>query len=91
MVRIEIDLGFFFCFNRGQTVSIVTDSMAKNVTGMDGVDVQVFSGATIGRLVHCITYEVKLKVFDYVICHVGTNDVNNQLFFENIISNFGRN
>ena len=56
---------------------------------MDGMDVQVFSGATIWRLVHCITHEVKFKAFDDVICHLGTNDVNTQLSFENIISNFG--
>ena len=37
------------------------------------VIVQVFSGATIGRLVHGITHrEVKLKAFDYVIFHMGT-------------------
>ena len=59
------------------------------MTGIDGMDVQVFSGATIGRLVVCITHEVKFKAFDYVICHVGTNDVNTQLSFENITSNFG--
>ena len=85
LVRIE-----FFCFTEFKKVTIVTGFMAKYVTGIDWVDVQVFSAATIGRLVHCITHrEVELKAFDYVIFYVGTIDVNDQLSFENFISNFG--
>ena len=90
MVRIEIDFFFVFVFAEAKKVTIVTDSIAKYVSGIDGVVVQVFSGATIGRIVYGITNrEVKLRAFDYVIFHVGTNDVGNQSSFENIISNFG--
>ena len=90
MVRIEIDFFFVFVFAEAKKVTIVTDSIAKYMSGIDGVVVQVFSGATIGRIVYGITHrEVKLRAFDYVIFHVGTNDVGNQSSFENIISNFG--
>ena len=68
----------------------MTDSIAKYVSGIEWVVVQVFSGATIGRIVYSIPHrEVKLRAFDYVIFHVGTNDVGNQSSFESIISNFG--
>ena len=67
----------------------MTDSIAMYVSGIDGVVVQVFSGATIGRIVYGITHrEVKLRAFDYVIFHVDTNDVCNQSSFDSIISNF---
>ena len=73
---------FVFIFAEAKKVTIVTDSIAKYVSGIDGVVVQVFSGATIGRIVYGITHrEVKLRAFDYVIFHMGTNDVGNQSSF----------
>ena len=65
------------------------DSMAKYVSGIDGVKLQAFRGDTIARLTNRIARgEADLGPFDHVIVHVGTNDIGRRQPFENILSDF---
>lgn len=60
-------------------VIIIGDSIIKNIPPMEGVVVKSFPGATIGRLSQCIDKKlVDLSKFNYVIVHVGTNNINNR-------------
>lgn len=71
-------------------VTIVSDSIAKYVFGIEGVLLQAFRGDTIGRISSRIkSGEVKLNGFDYVIFHVGTNDIGRKSPFDSIISDYG--
>lgn len=71
-------------------VTIISDSIAKYVSGIDGVVVQAFSGDTISRLTNrLLSRQASLENFDYVIFHVGTNDIANRSSFNAIISDFG--
>lgn len=76
----------------------MSDSIAKNVDYIQGVTLQAFPGDTIARLAHRIDYGVaKLDNFDYVIIHVGTNDVelnfkrmrSEKEAYDAILSDFG--
>lgn len=59
-------------------VLIVGDSIVKNVVPFEGARVLAFQGATINRLASLFDNN---KIFvgdaEYLILHVGTNDVNN--------------
>lgn len=58
--------------------------------GIEGVTLQAFRGDTIGRMTNRIrSGQVKLDDFDYVIFHVGTNDIGNKASFDNIVSDYG--
>lgn len=71
-------------------VTIISDSIAKYVSGIDGVVVQAFSGDTVSRLANrLLSRQASLEQFDYVIFHVGTNDIANRASFNAIISDFG--
>lgn len=64
--------------------------MAKNVTGIFGTTLQVFSGRTISHVANEIQYgHANLEPFDYIILHVGTNDLGNRSPYAHIISDFG--
>ena len=79
----------FFIISEAKKVTIMSDSMAKYVSGIDGVKLQVFRGDTIARLTNRIAKgESDLGPFDYVIVHVRTNDIGRRQPFENIISDF---
>ena len=68
----------------------MSDSIAKYVTGIDGVHLQTFSGDTIGRMSNrLLSGEITLENFDYVVFHVGTNNVARNESFESIISDYG--
>ena len=68
----------------------MSDSIAKYVTGIDGVHLQAFSGDTIGRMTNrLLSGENTLENFDYVVFHVGTNNVARNESFESIISDYG--
>lgn len=60
------------------------------MTGIDGVYLQAFSGDTIARMANrVLSGQVILDNFEYVLFHVGTNDVARRSEFENIISDYG--
>ena len=64
--------------------------MAKNVTGIFGTTLQIFSGKTISQVANKIQYGyATLEPFDYVIFHVGTNDLGDRAPYDHIISDFG--
>lgn len=68
----------------------MSDSIAKNVADIEGVVVQSFRGDTIANLAYKVDKGIaKLDKFDYVLFHVGTNDVDNRHSFDAIISDFG--
>ena len=63
-------------------VTIIVDSIAKNLYGMDGVTLQIFCGDTIAKIAPKIdSGEARLDPFDFVIIHVGTNDIDNRAPF----------
>ena len=73
------------------------DSIIKNIDHIDGVDVKSFPGATIGKLAVLVSNDaVHLEKYDYIIIHVGTNDVDNfvkkkicpKIAYEGMISDF---
>ena len=71
-------------------MTIISDSIAKNVSGIDGCVVQAFRGDTISQLTNRIqSKQAKLLPFDFVIIHVGTNDIENGEPFNAMISSYG--
>ena len=70
---------FFFIFPEIRKVTLIGDSIIKNVSGIDGCSIQSFRGDTISKLANKIFSKVaKLLPYDYVILHVGTNDIDNR-------------
>ena len=67
-------------------VIIVGDSIIKNMDPLDGVVVKCFPGATIAKLSSLWSTDVKLHNFEYIIIHVGTNNIGNRDSFGNILS-----
>ena len=64
--------------------------MAKNVTGIFSTTLQIFSGKTISQVANKIQYGyATLEPFEYVILHVGTNDLGDRAPYDHIISDFG--
>lgn len=81
---------FTFNFSECRKVTIISDSIAKHISGLDGVVVQAFPGDTIAKTASRIhSGEAKLHSFDFVIFHTGTNDIANRAPYDNIISDFG--
>ena len=71
-------------------MTIISDSIAKNVSGIDGCVVQPFRGDNIARLTNRIKWkQAKLRPYDYVIVHVGTNDIEDGASFNSNISSYG--
>ena len=69
---------------------IVSDGIPKDVTDIEGVKLQVFCDDTISQIAERLqSGEASLENFDYVLFHVGTNDVSNKASFDNIFSDFG--
>lgn len=56
--------------------TIISDSMAKYVTGINSTKVVPFPGINVSRLTNKIRNGVVDMKSKYVILHVGTNDVN---------------
>ena len=78
-----------YLFADFRNVTIISDSMAKNVTGIFGATPQIFSGKTISQVANKIQYGyATLEPFDYVIIHVGTNDLGDRAPYDHIISDF---
>ena len=80
----------FIVITELRKVTIISDSIAKYITGIDGVTLQAFSGDTISRITNrLLTREAKIEKIDFVIFHVGTNDIGRRASFQSIISDFG--
>ena len=56
---------------------------------LDGVVVKCFPSATIAKLSRLLSTDVKLHNFEYIIIHVGTNNIGNRDSFGNILSDYG--
>lgn len=66
------------------------DSIIKDLPPIDGVVIKSFPGATIASLAwHVDKENVKLTNFDFLIIHVGTNNIANGDDQESMQSDFG--
>ena len=79
----------FGCRKQKRRVIIVGDSIIKNMDPLDGVVVKCFPSATIAKLSRLLSTDVKLHNFEYIIIHVGTNNIGNRDSFGNILSDYG--
>lgn len=69
---------------------VIGDSIIKNLDPIEGVQLKAFPGATIGKLGYLInSREIKWANYQYVIIHVGTNNVANKNTISSILSDFG--
>lgn len=65
------------------------DSIVKDLNRIEGVILKAFPGATIGKLSILISNgNINLQDFDYIIIHVGTNNIGKRDQFDNIISDY---
>ena len=80
-------LSRIFCIiAENRRVFILGDSIIKNMPSIDGVIIKSFRGDNIARLTNRInSREVNLSPFDYIIVHVGTNNIDNRDSFDDII------
>ena len=78
-------------FAESKKVTIISDSIAKTkVIVIFGATLQAFPGLTIEKVANQIqSGNATLDQFDYLILHVGTNDLGSKSPFESIISDFG--
>lgn len=77
-------------FTENRRVLIVGDSIIKNMPPIDGVIVKSFPGDTIARLTMRIDKgHVNLSPFDYIIVHVGTNNIDRRDPYDDIIADYG--
>ena len=71
-------------------MTIIADSIAKQLSGLDGVKLQIFRGYTIAEVASTVNSgAADLYPYDFVIIHVGTNDIGNRASFHSIISDYG--
>ena len=78
-----------FIFPEKRKVTIIGDSIIKHVSGIDGCSVQPFRGDTISQISNKINNKVaKLLPYDYVILHVGTNNIGDRAPFQDIIKDY---
>ena len=71
-------------------VIIVGDSIIKNLPPIDGGVIISFRGDTIAQLTNRIDKgQVNLSPFDYIIIHVGTNNIDKRHSYGNIIADYG--
>ncbi|XP_053378686.1 uncharacterized protein LOC123541508 [Mercenaria mercenaria] len=70
-------------------VIIVGDSIVKNLPPIEGVKVQAFPGATIGKLSFLVSKkQVSLYDSNFIILHIGTNNIANQNALNSLASDF---
>ena len=60
-------------------VNLLSDSIAKHVTGIDQASIIPFPGINLSRLTDRIVRFPALTEKQHTILHVGTNDVNSLL------------
>ena len=64
--------------------------MPKYVGGIHGCTTQAFPGATIGRLSELVSSgRINLRLVDFVIIHVGTNNISSLQSVNTIMSYYG--
>ena len=68
-------------------VTIISDLIAKNVSGLDGVS--LFQEIQYQILQISIIGCGRSNPYDFVILHVGTHDIDNRAPFDSMISDFG--
>ena len=85
------DFIFLFVFiTEKRRVIIVGDSIIKNMLPIDGVIIKSYPGDSIARLTMRIDGgEVNLSPFDYIIVHVGTNNIDRRHSYDDIITDYG--
>ena len=65
-------------------------SIPKYVGGIHGCTTQAFPGATIGRLSELVSSgRINLRLLDFVIIHVGTNNISSPQSVNTIMSYYG--
>ena len=69
-------------------MTILSDSMAKYVSGVKYTTVQAFPGATVSRLQSKILSQKASIDFKYTILLIGTNDISSSPSVGEIISLF---
>ena len=80
----------FILLSENRRVIIVGDSIIKNMPPIDGVVVKSFRGDNIAKLTMRIDKgHVNLSPFDYIIIHVGTNNIDRRDSYDDIISDYG--
>ena len=83
---------FIYLFFPEIKVAILSDSIAKYVTGIRQAEVIAFPGINFSRLTRQIEKNPKLVEKKFTIIHVGTNDIKNYTieemlsFFNNLIT-----
>ena len=70
------------------TVTLISDSMAKHVTGIQHTTVQAFPGADISRLMYKISKNKASIHSKHTILLIGTNDVASLKSVDEIMSLF---
>ena len=89
---ISMYLLFFFSvlFTENRRVIILGDSIVKDLPPIDGVFIKSYPGATIAQLaMHIDNKHINLMNFDYIIVHVGTNNIDNRDEKGAMLSDFG--
>ena len=84
----EIDVCFSFVACRPLTVTLISDSMAKHVTGIQHTTVQAFPGADISRLMYKVSKNKASIHSKHTILLIGTNDVASSKSVDEIMSLF---
>ena len=70
-------------------MTLIVDSIIKNVSGIDGCSAQSFCGDTVSKLANKITSKVaKLLPYGYILLHLGTNAIDDRAPFDNIIKDY---
>ena len=81
---------FSVLFTENRRVIILGDSIIKDLPPIDGVFIKSYPGATIAQLaMHIDNRHVNLMNFDYIIVHVGTNNIDNRDEKGAMLSDFG--
>ena len=89
-VNNELIFLFFFIIIEYRKVTIIADSIAKHLSGLEGVTLQIFCGHSIAKIASKIdSGDADLIPFDFVIIHAGTNDIDNRAPYNSIISDYG--
>lgn len=76
----------FIVAQRPLSVTVLSDSIAKHVSGINHTTMQPFPGATISRLQYKIASHKASIDFKYTILLIGTNDIASKLSVGEIIS-----
>ena len=80
----------FIYICRISKVTIIADSIAKHLSGLHGVTLQIFSGLTIAQIASKIdNHEANLEPYYYVIIYAGTNDIGYRRSYRDIVSDYG--